>query len=115
MEHNQANYHSYYRIASIEYTNDGYCMVGVRVADTHSTQQFKLSLHCHRMSWLKNFHHPDLDTIWQLAKQQPNVSSFKRMVTYFSVKALMIKDMLNNWEEEAKRYLPGANQDFDDW
>lgn len=115
MDRNQASYHSHYRVASIEYTKDGCCIVGVRVTNSHSIHQFKLSLYCHRMSWLKNFHHPDLETIWQLAKQQPQVTSFKRIITYCLVKFLMIKDTLNNWEEEAKRYLPGADHDVDDW
>lgn len=115
MHHQQANSHSYYRISSIEYTNDGYCMVGVRIADMDGIQQFKLSLHCHRLSWLRNFQQPDLGTIWQLAKQQSSVSFTTRVRAFFAVKSLIFMEMLNNWEEEAKRYLPGAHQDFDDW
>jgi hypothetical protein len=91
-------------------------MVGVQTADTPRPQQFKLSGYCYRPNWLKHFHQTDLDTIWQLAKQQATVSFVKRIATYLLIKTFIIKDTLRNWEEEAKHHLPGGiGQDFEDW
>lgn len=115
MDNHHANNHSSYRISSIEYTNDGYCKVGVIQNPGCSRRQFKLSQHCHQLKWLKRFHHHDLDTIWRLAKQHPRVKLWQRGLTHAFVKGLQLRDMLRSWEEEAKHYLPGSHRDFDDW
>jgi hypothetical protein len=115
MDQVQLSFHSFYRITSIEYTKDGFCMVGVQVADSRVPRAFKLSQHCYQLKWLKHFHKPDLETIWELAKQQPNVSPLKRMLAFSFIKGLEVRDMLIDWEEEAKKYIPGVRQDYDDW
>ena len=116
MEHRQAQtgFHAFYRIISIEYTNDDCCMIGVQIADVRTPKKFKLAQHCASFQWLKHFHHPDLETIWQLTKRQ-NMSAFKRISSYMFLKSLMIRDLLVDWEEEAKGYTLGARRDFEDW
>lgn len=115
MNQSEFGFHSFYRIVSIEYTNDGFCVIGVQVADSRVSRTFKLSQHCCQIGWLKNFHKPDLETLWELTKQHPSVSFLRRVIAFSLIKGLMLRDMLIDWEEEAKRYIPGVGRDFDDW
>ncbi len=115
MDQSPLKFHSFYRIINIEYTATGHCMVGVQAANAQAPQIFNLSEHCYQYRWLKQFHQPDLETIWQLAKQQRTISRLKRMLTCSLVKGLVIRDMLMDWEEEAKKYMPGMGRDLDDW
>ncbi len=105
----------YYRITDIEYTDDGSCYVGVRMSEDQESTQFKLSNFCHRISWLRNFQHPDLESIWQLAKRQATVSMSKRAVAYVMIKLCVLELALRDWEEEVKRAAAGPDQGFDDW
>lgn len=115
MDDPQLSFHSFYRITSIEYTRDGGSIVGVHMTGTRVPCMFRLSQYCYRFSWLKHFHQPDFGTIWELTKQHRSLSFPKRVLAFVLIKGLMIKDMLIDWEEEAKRYIPGVGREFDDW
>ncbi len=111
----QIDFHSFYRIVSVEYTHDGCCLLGIQISGLRLPQKVNLSQRCCSMQWLKRFHAPDLDTLWQLIKQQRDITSLKRMSSYMLIKGLMLRDALIDWEEEAKSYAQGVRQDFDDW
>ncbi|PHQ80401.1 MAG: hypothetical protein COB66_04875 [Coxiella sp. (in: Bacteria)] len=115
MSQNQDKDHPLYRITDIEYTNDGSCYVGVQMSVHQDSHQFKLSNFCHRLSWLRNFHQPDLGSIWQLTKRQETVSPLKRVISFMMIKLCALELRLCGWEEEAKTYMMGHGSDFDDW
>lgn len=107
--------HSMFRITEIEYTDDGCCYVGVRVPNISDIQQFRLSNFCFRISWLRNFKHPDLESIWLLTKHHPTISLTKRIFAFIAIKYCGFEQLLQNWEEEAKVVLFNHKDDFEDW
>ena len=115
MNHSQKNCHYHYRITSIEYTHAGYCCVGVERDRDRLRCYYRLYQVCHNLRWLSRFHQVDLITIWRLVKRQSRITWFRRGMSYALIKYLTTRMMLQNWEEDAKRYISGIGTDRDDW
>lgn len=103
---------SFYRITGFEFTDDGRCLVYAQSPTEKSPKKYNLVDFAYRSSWLSNFKQPDLETIWQLARRQPDFSAVKRGLSYGLYRYYALKRALRSFDDE-RAVL--SSHDFDDW